>query len=591
MSSKTADRIQIALAQHRAGRLVQAEAIYRQILTDDPKHAETLNRLGVLAMQTGRLEVAVKSIARAIAIDPSSADYPCNLGEALRRLGRPSDAISAFEEAIRLNPDLAVAHNNLGITLAESGQIEEAILSYMRAIQLKPDYAEAYNNLGNALTQIDRFDEAFAQFNAAIRLQFNYAQAHNNLGVALAKDYRFNAAIDSYQRAIHLKPDYDEAYSNLGNALAATGNADDALTACRRAVQLNPNSVGAHWNLAVILLRQGHFEHGLPAYEWRWKSPTAPRTFRQPQWTGENLTGKTILLHAEQGFGDTIQFVRYAPIIAAAGARVILECQSELLRLLKGIAGIDETIERGQPLPDFDCHCPLMSLPLVFKTRLETIPSTVPYLHADPGTSLHWKNKILNHAGFGGTPTTRISIDKNPGRRSTHSKSSPSTGSGQAGQASEPGVATAMPPQNIGLAWAGNPTHSDDRNRSIKLSELSPLARPGLKFHSLQKGDRSSETPPDGMNWTDHTAQLTDFADTAACISNLDLVITVDTAVAHLAAAMGKPVWLLLAFLPDWRWLMGRDDSPWYPTMRLFRQPSAGDWATPIRRVVEMLGR
>jgi Flp pilus assembly protein TadD len=548
MASITAEQtIQIAKSHHQAGRLVEAEAIYRQVLAHSPNHADALSLLGVLKIQTGRLELAADSLRRAVAIAPEVARYQSNLGECLRLMGNVEESIVALRAAVRLKPDLAVAHNNLGIALAEKGLLDEAIGSYRTAISHHPNYAEAHSNLGNALRVRGDVDDAIAACRQAVRLNRNPAENWNSLGVALAAKGEFKEAREAYRQAIAIKPGYAEAHTNLGNSLSDEGQVEKAATFYRRAVELSPESVPAHWNLAVALLRQGDFQNGWPEHEWRLKAKSQfpVRPFPQPRWTGQDVTGKTILLHAEQGFGDTIQFVRYVPLVAARGARVILECQPELFGLLKDVPGPERLIARGDPQPTFDLQCPLLSLPRAFNTTLQTIPAQQPYLMIDPERVQQW--------------TVKLSVARH-------------------------GL-------NVGLCWAGSSTHSNDANRSIDPAQLAPLACDGVTFYSLQKRDGSEAAPniPAKLALCDVGNQLVEFVDTAGVISNLDLVISVDTAVAHLVGALGKPVWLLLPFAADWRWLLSREDSPWYPGMRLFRQQKAGDWEGVIRRVVEEL--
>ncbi len=540
----------IGRSHHQAGRIADAEAIYRQVLAHDPNHSEALGLLGVAALTTGRLDIATAFLRRAVAAAPASASIQCNLGECLRRQGKFPEAAACFSEAIRLDPSLAVAHNNLGILLSDSDAITEAIAAFRAAININPGYAEAHANLANVLRETGRLDEALSECARSIDLMPNLALNHNNLAVTLVAAGRLSDGLVAYRRAIQLNPHYAEAWSNLANALMALGSGDDAVSAARRAIELEPATVQFHWNYAAILLRTGDFAAGWREYEWRWKQQSRfprpkprfqPPRFAMPPWDGTPLRGKTILLHAEQGFGDSIQFSRYAPLVANLGGRVILEAHPELCRLFSTLPGVQQIIARGEPLPRFDAHCPLMSLPLAFGTLLETVPGAVPYLFADPKAVEEWNHKVGPH-------------DNRP---------------------------------RIGLCWAGSPTHHDDRNRSISLRQLSALAAPHVTFHALQKNvptDAFSNLPQ-AFAVVDHRSELGDFADTAALIANLDLVITVDTSVAHLAGALGKPTWVLLPTNPDWRWLTDRPDSPWYPTMRLFRQQSPGDWETVLRRV------
>jgi Tfp pilus assembly protein PilF len=470
----------LALQHHQAGRLGEAEQLYRQILARQPGHIQAMHNLGQIALQAGRNDAAVDLIRRATSLGPNYAEAHNNLGNALRAQGQLDEAIAAYRRAFALNPNLPEVHNNLGNALAEKGQLEEAITAYRQAISLRPEYAEAHYNLGSALKEQGQLDEAIAAYRQAIALKPNLPEAHNNLSLAL--------------------------------------------------------------------LARGDFQQGWEEYEWRWKCKgfPPPRNFAQPQWDGGPLEARTLLLHAEQGLGDAIQFIRYLPLVAQRGGRIIIECQAELQRLFQPTAGRFPVLVFGQPLPAFDLHCPLLSLPRVFGTDLTNIPKIVPYLHAADEDARRWQHRLADRS----------------------------------------------PLIKVGLVWAGNPRRKHDRNRSMKLANLAPLGRvPGVRLFSLQKGEAAAEakTPPPGMELVDWTEELKDFADTAALIDNLDLIIAVDTAVPHLAGAMGKPVWTLLPFVPDWRWVPGREDNPWYPSMRSFRQPRIGDWDSVIARVVEAL--
>jgi len=506
-----------ALQHHQAGRLHEAEQLYRQILAQEPNHADALHHLGMTAGQAGRNDIAVELIGRALAIKP---DYP-------------------------------EAHNNFGNALKGNGQLDEAIDAYLRAIAQRANYAEAWGNLGSALNAKGQHDEAIAAYRRAIALNSSNPVTHYNLGNALKDKGQLDEAIAAYRRATTLKPNYPDAHFNIGTTQGSKGKLDQAIAAYRRAIALEPDYAEAHWNLALALLARGEFQEGWKEFEWRWECKDLPRrrTFPQPQWDGSPLEGRTILLHSEQGLGDTIQFIRYAPLVAERGATVIVGTVPELHRLLQGTAGVTRWLSQGETIPPFDVHCPLMSVPAVFGTTLETIPRHVPYLQADADAIARWR--------------TELAADSNRFK--------------------------------VGLAWAGNPTHVNDRNRSISLAALAPLAQAqggnGISFYSLQKGEAGKEAkvPLQGMQLIDRTEDLKDFADTAALIANLDLVICVDTAVAHLTGALGKPVWMLLPFTTDWRWLLKREDNPWYPTMRLFRQPARGDWGSVIKRVGEAL--
>ena len=533
-----------ALDHHGAGRLGEAERLYRQVLAADPRHADSLHLLGVMGSQRGHPDTAVEMIGQAIAIDAGVAAYHANLANALTEQGRYDAAVACYRTALDLRPGYPEAHSNLGVALTELGRLDEAAACHRRAIALRPDYPEAHNNLGSALQKLARPDEAIASYRRAIALRPGYPEAHSNLGLALAHQGRLDEAIACHRRALDLRAAYPEAHNNLGNALTEQGRLEEAVACHRRAIALRPDYPEAHFNLALAMLTMGDLAAGWVEHEWRWKTPEMRRhhrTFPQPQWRGEAAAGQTLLIHAEQGFGDTLQFCRYAAMAAARGLRVITEVPKPLVRLLHSLAGIDRVVERGEALPDFDLHCPMLSLPLAFATTLASIPGAVPYLHAEPALVAAWRTRLA-------------ALDR---------------------------------ARRIGLAWAGSSTMVADRRRSLAPERLAPLFDvPGVHFFGLQKDGPAA---PAHVPLTDFMAEMNDFADTASLIANLDLVISVDTAVAHLAAAMGKPVWLLDRFAPDWRWLLGRRDSPWYPTLRIYRQPRPGDWDAVIAEIVRDL--
>jgi Flp pilus assembly protein TadD len=507
--------IQFAIEHHQAGRLDEAEAGYREILSSHSDDANALRLLGILVMQRGQADQAVQLISRAIALNPAAAEYHVNLGNALKAAGKTDAAVQAYHEAVRLRPRYHQAFYNLGIALADRGKLQQAIEAYEDALRIMPAYPDALNNLGAVLEKREQVEEAIA----------------------------------AYRQAIALRPGYAEAWHNLGHAQADLGRLDEAAGAYREALRLAPDFVGAHWNLALVLLMQGEFAQGWIEYEWRWQSdgfPTPRRQFSRPQWDGSPLNERTLLLHTEQGFGDAIQFIRYAPLLARDSGRVVLACQPEMMELMKGVAGVAQIMnvdELAIDLPPFDVHCPLISLPLKMGTRLESIPAQTPYMTADECKAQAWGRKL----------------------------------------------ASAPPGLRVGLVWSGRTRTPEQRRRAIRFSQLAPLWQAkGVSFYSLQKGEAALQAAGCGpeMPLTDLADELHDFSDTAAVISNLDLIIAVDTAVAHLAGAMGKPVWVMLAAVPDWRWMLGREDSLWYPTARLFRQRTAGDWNEVIVRVV-----
>lgn len=606
----------LAISHHLAGRFHEAELLYRRILAADPRHSDAMHLLGVLAHQIGRHDDAVQLVRQAIQLKPSAVEYHSNLGVilaaigrfedataeyrkavslrpdqpeghyslahtyqvwgrleeslaaydaaialrpgfpdaqnnrgmVLQRLGRLEDALAAFRRTLAIQPDYADAHYNLGNVLHELGRSSEAIESYHRALALRPKFPDAQMNRGNALRKLGRLDESIAAFKSALSQRPDSADTHTNLGIALQEKGEFNEAIAEHQRAIALRPQFPEAFTNLGSVLREKGDFDEAIRAFQRALEARPGYPEARWNLGLLRLLKGELAEGWELYETRWELRQGFPAIRlmEPLWDGSELAGRRIVLHSEQGFGDTIQFARYAPMVASRGGRVTIVCQPPLERLLRTVDGVETVISDPAAIPQFDLRCPLMSLPRVFGTRLESIPAAIPYLSAEAALVRGWTERF----------------------------------------AAEPrGL-------KVGLVWAGSRTSTNDRTRSIAPTELLPLGGiPGIRFYSLQKPDpaRPALTTPPPFEVVDWTRQLHDFADTAALIRHLDLVISVDTAVAHLSGALGRPVWVLLPFAPDWRWLLNRTDSPWYPTARLFRQPGPRDWQTPIRRMAEEL--
>ena len=453
--------------------------------------------------------------------------------------GKPEEAVNICRKILEQFPNDARIYYALGVGLAASGKPEQAIAAYRAGIRLNPNSFEIRLNLGSVLGSVGRSEEAIAELSEASRLRPDAAEVYVNLSNALRDSWSIDQAIAAGEKAVGLKPSLAEAHLCLGAALACKGQFDRAKAAYRDAIRIRPEYPAAHLNLALAELVTRNLRQGWPEYEWRKRCATAlqPRHFSQPAWNGEDLGGKTILLYAEQGFGDAIHFIRYVPMVAEMGGKIVLECQPVLVRLFGNVPDVERIVPTGQALGQFDLHCALPSLPLMFKTTLDSIPAEISYLEAEPEAVKSWRARI--------------------DRTGKHLQ--------------------------IGLAWAGSADNRNDRNRSIPLAKFSPLADPDrLRFHSLQI------TPPPanaGVSVIDWSGELKDFADTAALIANLDLIISVDTAVAHLAGAMGKKVWLLLPFPPDWRWLLDRSDSPWYPSIRLFRQETPGDWDDVVRRL------
>jgi len=540
------EKFELAVEKYNEGNLSQVETLLTEIVQVQPNNTDALYLLAEISYRVGNYDSAIHYLRNALQYDPSNAEAYSNLGFILQGRGQPDEAVQCYQKALQLNPHLPEAHSNLGNIFKDKAQFDEAIRCYQRALQLNPDVPEVYSNLGIALQKAGRTDEAVAYCRKAVELSPRNATTHYNLGIAFQENRQLDEAIPCYQKASELAPDDAGIYNNLAFALQENRRPYEALPYYRKAIQLDPNYATAHWNLSLALLLTGNFREGWREYEWRWEIEylaSSRRNFEQPLWDGSDINGRTILLHAEQGFGDTIQFVRYASLVAGRGVKIIFECPGELAVLLRSVEGIEQVVVRGEKLPEFDVHCPLLSLPLALDTTLETIPAKVPYIKSDASLTEKWKDKIkYDNSGI-----------------------------------------------KIGIVWAGNPGFKQNCYRNIPLEIIALLSLvPGVTLYSLQMGKEAQEAknPPDGLKLIDLTEDIHDFSDTASLIENLDLIVSVDTAVAHLAGALGKPVWTLLAFSPEWRWLLNREDSPWYPTMRLFRQSSPRDWRTVIDRVI-----
>lgn len=497
---------------YSAGKLPEAAQLCRQVITREPNHADAMVMLAVICMHGGDNRSAVTHLKKAISLRPNVAEFHVNLAPALQALGRYDEAIATCRRAIELNGNL------LG----------------------------AYHNLAQAHQSSLHFDLAEEASRKTISLQPSYAPAHNLLALSLQCQERAEEAEAAARKAIELAPAFPQAWSTLCMVLMDQGRLGEAIAAVEQAIKLRPMMATAHYNHATALLLTGKLDEGFAEYEWRWQCPwydDLNRQYPSLPWNGRPLPGKTILLHAEQGFGDVIQMIRYVPLVAERCGKVIVACQKELHRLLANVPGISKLIDVDNRDERFDAHLAIMSLPHIMGTRLETIPSQSPGLHTDAGLCELWSRRMSGVAGN----------------------------------------------RRVGVAWAGNPLHGNDRNRSIALPRFAPLADVSkITWYSLQKSPAgASALMP--LPLIDFTSEFDDFAATAAFISNLDLIITADTAVAHLAGAMGKPVWVLLPFAPDWRWMRDRTDSPWYPTARLFRQPARGEWTSVIASVREAL--
>jgi tetratricopeptide (TPR) repeat protein len=539
-----------AVSLHRQGRLDEAEKLYRRVLKHDKNDFNALHLLGMLNHQRGKPGEAYRLIISALKLHPRSADALANLALVLHTLKRDDEALASLDKVLALAPDHLDALNNRGNLLLQLQRADEAVAAFDRVLALEPRHIQAHINRGNALAALDRGAEALDQYDAALTLQPGNPHAYYNRGNALRTLGRDADAVEAYGSALLALPNHLSAWTNLGLALMALNRHDEARDAYRKALELAPDNADANWNDALALLTMGDYQRGFEKYEWRWKRTgmDTKLRYRQRPWLGDApVTNKTILLHAEQGLGDTIQFARYATVLARAGAKVILEVQPELKELLKTIDGVTSVIGRGEAVPPFDLHSPLASLPLALKTELSNVPADVPYLCADPDRLARWRERL----------------EKAPAPR-------------------------------VAIAWSGRADHVNDRNRSIALAQLEMLlSTPGVRFVSIQRELR----PSDAADLVGHPGMLhvggdlSDFSDTAAVLALCDLTISVDTAVAHLAAAMGRPTYVLIPFQPDWRWTADREHSPWYPQARLFRQPAPGDWNSVLAHVREALAR
>jgi len=538
---------QQAFFLHQSGQWLQAIALYQKLLKKLPKNPQILAELGTISLKQGHFDLAIGYFRHSLAALPNQANTLINFALALAKLQRFDEALQNYELAIALNPDHPLAHNNRGIALQQMQRYSEAIDSHNVAIAIKPDYADAYIHRGNAQQQLQQFEAALCSYQSAISLRPDYADAYCNGGNALKNLYRLPEALQHYNQALALKPNYAEAYFNRGCVFTELRQWELACVNFEQAISLKPDYAAAYWNKALVKLVTGNFIAGWQLYEWRWQDQQQEvvRKFKQPLWLGEQpITGKTLLIYPEQGLGDFIQFCRYAALVNDLGAKVVLEVPTALFSLISTLKGEITIINQGQTLPAFDLHCPMMSLPLAFKTTLDNITAYVPYLYVDVLKTQLWKERL--------------------------------------GTKHRP---------RIGLVWSGSALHRNDAFRNIPFKLLEPLLLLDLEFHALQIQFR----PEDECllsNFTKlqiHQHQLSDFTDTAALANMMDLVITVDTSVAHLVGALGIPVWVLLAYTADFRWLLHRNDSPWYPTATLFRQTTSGDWSSVIADIVQKL--
>jgi tetratricopeptide (TPR) repeat protein len=532
------------------GNLDEAVARYQQALALRSDLFETHNNLGTILAQQGKLDQALARFEQAITLRPDYVEAHYNLGNVLRDQGKLDEAVARYRQVLALKPDLAEPHNNLGVIFAQQGKLDQAVPQFKQAFALRPDHIEAHNNLGNALQRQGKLDEAKASYEQALAFRPDLVEAHNNLGIVLRDLGKLDEAVARFEQALALRPNFDESLKNLGVTLMDQLRLTEARQVFQRLRTVAPDLPDAEFGLATCFLLEGDYELGWPAYESRLRMPGYVSRLNMPRWTGEPLAGRSLLLLAEQGFGDTFQFVRYARLLKERGARVVLAAQAALGRLLASSRDQhgpdwDELYILGSTpeLPRADFYLPLLSAPGALGTAVSTIPGDVPYLTADSELTARWGEELAKIDGF-----------------------------------------------KVGIVWQGSRDFLSDRRRSIPLAQFAPLARlAGVRLVSLQKGFGSEQVAAVDFPVVDISGRLDDaagpFMDTAAVIRNLDLVVSPDSAIGHLAGALGAPVWLALQFSPNWRWLLDRDDSPWYPTMRLFRQTTFGGWPDVFDRI------
>jgi tetratricopeptide (TPR) repeat protein len=521
------------------GRRDEAIEAFRNAVTHDPNHVDAHRHLGILLRAQGRTEDALRHLRRVVELEPASGEAHNDVGAMLLDMDRTAEAESWFRQALKITPKFPEAWLNLGRALRKLRRATEAESCFRQVVELWPDSVEAQEDLGIALGDQSRMDEAFACFHHALRMAPERAETYYNIGHAMLLESRFAEALEPLQHSVKLKPNFPEAWNNMGGCFLGQGTThgddtdlDEAERWYKRAIELKPMYAEAHANLALLHLLRGRFEEGWKEWEWRWRGKENElHRYQRPLWRGEPLEGKTILLHTEGGLGDTLQFVRYAQLLRDRGARVVLQCPKALLAVLSGCSGVDLLVNDAQQIPDFDLHAPLMSVPGIAGTTSASIPADVPYIFADAERTAFWKDQLSSSDGL-----------------------------------------------KVGIAWQGNPEYVGDQRRSVPLSYFEPLAKiPGVRLLSLQTGRGREQLEKVGAEWKINDLGLP-LSETAAVMMNLDLIVTSDTAIAHLAGALARPTWLAVCCTPDWRWLLRRADSPWYPTMRLFRQPGLDQW-------------
>lgn len=562
------------------GEVDRALGLFQRATELDPAYAEAFSNWAIALKQAGQTDKAIEKAKHALSLKEGQAQMHAFLADEYRAQEAYEDAIVCYQRAVELNPQSLDFQNNLGVCYRKLGQNQEALACFDKAIAIKPDFVDSLVNSANALSKLDMDDLAIERLNKALQINPDLGATHNNLGIVLAKAGRFEEALACYEKAIELNADKSEVMNNLANALNSSGRTDDAVDTFkelisedaghyvaynnlgsaykdmarydeaeknfRKSIEIEPSYAEGHANLGYTLLMRGAFEEGWAEYGWRGMSKgsiLARRTYDQPAWEGQNVTGKRVYVYPEQGLGDIVQFSRYVPLLKSRGAKVIMELPPFLMDLFKGFKGADEFNLQGNSPPDFDIHVSIMDLPQYFGTTLETIPAPTGYLKADDALITLWEERLRDADGY-----------------------------------------------RVGFVWAGNPKHGNDKNRSVQLEQMRPLIElQGVTPVSLQVGKDDQAKALFGDKIIDIAPDLSNFAETAAAMSNLDLIVSVDSSPLHVAGALGLPVWGLIPFIPDWRWLLERDDSPWYPTMKLFRQDDRKSWEPVIDRVCDAI--
>ena len=527
--------LDVAQNEFYNGHYREAENLYQQVLNAEPGNFTACHKLGLIALKTGRLEAGIDLINQALVKNPSSPEAYYDQGVGLQELGKLEQAKDRYKNAINLKPDYAEAHNNIGVLLRDSGDLLEAIEHYQKAIHLEPKFGAAHSNLGLAFQELGDFESALKSFGTATNIDNTIAEVHYNLGVTYQALQQLQDAVKSYKDAIAIRPNLAEAHANLGLTYRDLAMFKEARTHYQNALKINPNLAETHYNLGMLQLSLGNFHDGWQHYQWRWHSKPRnchPHAMKKPMWDGNKYSGKVIYIYAEQGLGDTIQFVRYLPLLKSMGYKTLLQIPQPLMKLFQNCGIADDFILPGEVPPHFDYHASLLDIPSILDTTLGTIPDQTPYLHCDSRLNSEWAERISSNHTL-----------------------------------------------KVGIAWAGNPKQTNDRYRSVEPKLFQRITEiPEVSAYSLQLQKEGEALATFSESITDLAPNLKDFSDTASAINHLDLVISVDTSVAHLAGSLSCPVWVPLHSIAHWIYPQDREDCPWYPTMRLFRQETYGDW-------------